>query len=117
MKKNKQKNFPWEELDTQLMVTAAHRYCLGRSSYIVGAAVEWLWKYRNNFERNTIRVIVRDTTEFLQDHSTDGTQWACDLDGWRSLASKLYTEMLDEDKEWVRSQTSRLDRAWPLIEV
>lgn len=115
--KKKSDNGLWAELDTQLMVTAAHRYCLGRSSYIVGAAVDWLWKHRKNFERNTIRVIVRDTVEFLQDHSSDSTQWSCDLEDWRSLASKLYAEMLDEDKEWVRSQTSRRDRSWPLIEV
>ena len=114
--KKKIDNGYWAELDTQLMVMAAHRYCLGRSSYIVGAAVDWLWKHRKNFEINTIRVIVRDTAEFLQDHSSDSTQWSCDLEGWRSLASKLYDEMLDEDKEWVRNQISHRNRSWPLNE-
>ena len=34
-------------LNDQLMAMAAVRYCLGRSSYIVGACVEWV---RENWE-------------------------------------------------------------------
>lgn len=102
----------WAERDTQLMVMAAHRYCLGRQSYIVGAAIDWLRKHRKNFERNTIRVIVRDTVEALQDGHA-GSQ-LIDVPGWERLASELFLEMPEEDQEWVKSSVAHRDREWPL---
>ena len=30
------------DTNDQLMAMAAHRYCLGRRSYIVGACIEWI---------------------------------------------------------------------------
>jgi len=81
----------WKDLDTQLMVVAAHRYALGRQSYIVGSAISWLFKHRKHFELNTISVIVRDTVEALQDRRA-GSQ-TIDEPVWENLASKLLNEM------------------------
>lgn len=111
----KKPNYPWQELDTQLMVMAAHRYCLGRSSYIAGAAIDWLWKYKKHFERNTIRVIVRDTVEFLQQDNELG--WRCYDDAWKQLASKLFIEMPEEDKEWVKNSVLHREKDWPLLDI
>jgi len=94
------------------MVMAAHRYCLGRQSYIVGAAIDWIWTHRKNFERNTLRVLVRDTVEALQDGNA-GSE-TIDAPGWRSLASKLFAEMPEEDKQWVMSDVSHRGKEWPL---
>lgn len=49
---------PWGRDD--LMATAAVRYCLGRSSYIVGDCVDWLLRYWDAFAPNTREVIRRD---------------------------------------------------------
>ena len=102
----------WNSLDTQLMVTAAHRYCLGRQSYIVGAAIDWLCKHREHFERNTIRVIVRDTVEALQDNQA-GSEYI-DVPGWKKLAKEFYDAMPAEDQEWVRNDTAWRKKEWPL---
>lgn len=102
----------WNSLDTQLMVTAAHRYCLGRQSYIVGAATDWLRKHREHFERNTIRVIVRDTIEALQDNQA-GSEYI-DVPGWQKLAKEFYDAMPAEDQEWVRNDNAWRKKEWPL---
>lgn len=94
------------------MAMAAHRYCLGRQSYIVGSAISWLWKWRKEFERNTIRVIVRDTVEALQDNRA-GSE-SIDAPGWQRLASDLFAEMNDEDKNWVRNAVAHRQQPWPL---
>lgn len=102
----------WKDLDTQLMVVAAHRYALGRQSYIVGSAISWLFKHRKHFERNTIRVIVRDTVEALQDRRA-GSQ-TIDEPGWENLASKLFNEMPVEDQNWVKLTVAYRGKDWPL---
>lgn len=104
----------WSDMDTQLMVSAAHRYCLGRQTYIVGAAIDWLWKNRHHFSRNTIGMIVRDTVEALQDNRA-GSEYL-DAPGWRSLASRLYTEMPEEDQRWVRTAVAHRNEDWPLVD-
>ena len=49
---------PWGRAD--LMVTAAVRYCLGRSSYIVGDCVDWLVANWQAFSPNCRAIVVRD---------------------------------------------------------
>ena len=102
----------WQDLDTQLMVMAAHRYCLGRQSYIVGAGIDWLRKQPKHFERNTSRVIVRDTVAAIQDGRA-GSQFI-DGPGWERLASELFSEMPKEDQDWVKSSVAHRDQDWPL---
>ena len=108
---NQMDNF-WKNLDTQLMVTAAHRYCLHRQSYIVGAAIDWLRTYREGFERNTVRVIVRDTVEALQDNAAGSP--TIDAPAWRQLAKEFYDAIPAEDQEWVRNDTAGRKKEWPL---
>lgn len=103
---------PLSGTNGQLMIMAAHRYCLGRQSYIVGSAIEWLWKWRALFERNTIRVIVRDTVEALQDNRA-GSE-SIDAPGWQRLASDLFREMNDEDRDWIMKTVAHRQQPWPL---
>jgi hypothetical protein len=98
-------------IDGQLMIVAAHRYCLGRQSYIVGAALDWLWKHREHFENNTKFVLVRDTIEALMDGHA-----GADLDtkGWHDFALNLYNEMSPELQSSVRRATAHKRKPWPL---
>jgi hypothetical protein len=98
----------WAELDTQLMVMAAHSYCLGRQTYMPHACMEWLWKHRGLLERNTMFNIVRDTSKALRDGRA-GSETA-DVPAWRSFAAKMFRELRAEDKRLVREQV----QPWPL---
>jgi hypothetical protein len=46
-----------------MMALAAARYCLGRSTYIVGDCVEWLIDQWPNFGDSIKRTILRDVLE------------------------------------------------------
>lgn len=94
--------------NTQLMVMAAHRYCLGRMTYIVGACVEWMTANRRHFEANTVRVVLRDTIEAMLLHRAG---MECDVRQWRSLVELLWNEASTEDRTWVRRQVSHRDAA------
>ena len=55
---------PWGRHD--LMATAAVRYCLGRSSYIVGDCVDWLIQQQHAISLAALKIIVRDIREAMQ---------------------------------------------------
>ena len=55
---------PWGRAD--LMATAAVRYCLGRSSYIVGDCVDWLVANWQAFSPNCRAIVVRDLQEAMR---------------------------------------------------
>lgn len=55
---------PWGFND--LMVIAAFRYCLGRSTYIVGTCVDWLTEHWPNFSVDTQQLIKKKS---LKKHS------------------------------------------------
>jgi len=86
-------------LNDQLMAMAAHRYCLGRRSYIAGACIDWIRSNLENFERNTVRVMARDTLEAIIDE-TAGSK-IIDESGWMRLFKELYAHMQQEDRDWV----------------
>lgn len=65
-----------------LMVTAAHRYCLGRRTYIVSQCVEWLMHNWEKFEDTTKKLIIEETQEALERNNAGD---ACDIDQWQSL--------------------------------
>lgn len=98
-------------LNGQLMATAAMRYCLGRRSYIVGACLEWVEANRHRMDRTTKRVAVRDICEALQDGSSGCD--TIDAPGWRKLAELLFSEMPQEDKDWVKREVAYRGE-WPL---
>jgi hypothetical protein len=95
----------------QLMVTAAHRYCLGRCSYIVGACLGWLYATWDQFDRNTKRVMVRDTIEALMDDRAGGYT---DVKDWTKFASWSFVRLVPEDQEWVREVLTYKNKAWPI---
>ena len=99
-----------ENLNDQLMATAAHRYCLGRQSYIVGACIEWLYATWDNFDRNTQRVIVRDTIEALMDEKCGSK--LIDEPAWRDFVKWAFNKLNLEDAQWVRSSIIYKDKSW-----
>lgn len=57
---------PWGR--SQLMATAAVRYCLGRQTYIVSDCAEWLIDVWTSLNESTRAVILRDIEdEFRRD--------------------------------------------------
>lgn len=62
------------------MVMAAHRYSLGRSSYMVSSCVKWLKKHWEQFSPNTKSLIIHDTKDALDNNeagmSIDVNEWA-----------------------------------------
>lgn len=71
-----------EDDTDQLMVMAAHRYCLGRRSYIVGECVRWLKQTWPQCVENTRFVILRDTIEAVLRHRAG---MAIDENEWREF--------------------------------
>ena len=73
-----------------LMALAAVRYCLGRSSYIVGDCVDWLITQWPNLSDSIKRVIARDVDEAFErddEARADGREhkplgWDCDRAYW-----------------------------------
>lgn len=74
------KKGPWGFHD--LMVTAAHRYCLGRMTYIVSECVDWLLENWDSFEPSTRKLIRDETREAIRDERAG---MECDVDQWERL--------------------------------
>lgn len=64
------------------MVTAAHRYSLGRRTYAVSLCVDWLMKYWDEIDHNSKRLIVSETREAI-DRGCAGD--SCDIECWEGL--------------------------------
>jgi hypothetical protein len=95
----------------QLMVLAAHRYCLGRQSYIVGSCQEWLTAYWTQFETGTQQVIVRDTVEALME-GTAGSSY--DVITWVRFGQWAFDQLDDKSRSWVKNTTMWRQKPWPL---
>lgn len=87
----------------QLMVTAAHRYCLGRASYIVSSCIEWLNAHWDQLTPKTKFVILRDTIQAI---ATNRAGQEIDERDWRRFViSRDITEservrLMDALKSW-----------------
>ena len=55
----------------QLMVIAAVRYCLGRSTYIVGDCADWLLQVWPALETSTQLIVKRDVEEAFKRDDED----------------------------------------------
>jgi len=108
------KTNPLEGTNGQLMVMAAHRYCLGRRSYIVGSCVEWLKNWWGLCEDNTREVIMRDTIEALQDGNAGDSM---DIRAWKWFAEWAWNQMDDEWRSWVKQAVAHRGKPWPLEET
>jgi hypothetical protein len=95
----------------QLMVMAAHRYCLGRRSYIVGACIEWLAAWWDGFDVNTKAVIVRDTVQALQDGLAGERM---DYEAWRTFGQWAFAKLPEVKQAWVRDAVGYKHKEWPL---
>jgi len=102
---------PLKGTNGQLMVMAAHRYCLGRRSYIVGACQEWLKAHWDEFERNTQNVIVRDTIGALIDEDAGDD---CDVQSWKHFAGWAWDEIDTPSRRWVKRAVAHKQKPWPL---
>lgn len=94
--------------DTSLMVTAAHRYCLGRSSYIVGSCVDWLSRHWPRLAVATRNVILRDTAEALARGESGMDQDARD---WRGFLAFAWREADAASRGWVRDAVRHVEGA------
>ena len=95
----------------QLMAMAAHRYCLGRASYIVGSCLEWLRNTWADFSGDTRRVMVRDTAEAIMGGNAGHDM---DVRGWRDFLAWAFADLSDADKAWVRQAVAHKNKPWPL---
>jgi hypothetical protein len=102
---------PLKGINGQLMVMAAHGYCLGRQTYIVGAAIDWLWQHREHFEDQVKSIIVRDTVIALMDGHAGADPDAKD---WKDFAIKMYKEMSPEQQDTLRQSLAYKRKPWPL---
>lgn len=102
---------PLSGTNGQLMVMAAHRYCLGRQSYIVGSCIEWLRAWWPEFLLGTKRVIIRDTVEALQDGCAGSEH---DTAEWKNFATWAYLMMDEESQKWCKSAVAHREKDWPL---
>lgn len=102
---------PLHGIDGQLMVMAAHRYCLGRRSYIVKACLDWLRKWWKEFDENTRAVIVRDTISALMDGGAGGDYVAAD---WLTFARWAWNLLSEIQKDECRLYLAYKKKPWPL---
>ena len=102
---------PLHGLDGQLMITAAHRYCLGRRTYIVGACIDWLNEWWHEVGRTGRLTILRDTIRALMQNEAGDN---CDAAAWKAFAEKHYAELGEIDRAWVRNALNYLELPWPL---
>ena len=92
---------------SDLMVTAAFRYCLGRRTYIVSECASWLIRIWPQLGDNCKHVIKRDLEEaFTQDDRKDGPQSdykrlgdQCDRESWETVRSLWTTHHPSADQE------------------
>jgi hypothetical protein len=98
-----------------LMVTAAHRYCLGRTSYIVSECVEWLINIWPHICENAKERIVIETQGALEKNRAGDN---CDAFQWQKLLffdktkQKLKTtdELIKQTKKFIEETQEELDR-------
>lgn len=76
-----------------LMVIAAHRYCMGRMTYIVSDCADWLVSIWHELPESVRKIIQRDTEEaFARDDEdrTEGRNYKtlghdCDRKAWERV--------------------------------
>ena len=85
-----------ETQNDQLMAMSAVAYCIGRRSYMVQVADEWVRENFEQLDRNARRVILRDIIKALM-QNTAGSR--TDVPVWASLARWMAERMVAEDLE------------------
>ncbi len=70
----------------QLMITAAHRYYLGRSAYIVDDCCRWLKAHWENLNEDVRKRIIEETEEAIE-KGCAGMEM--DVETWKQLMSDI----------------------------
>ena len=85
-----------------LMLTAAHRYCLGRSSYIVEEFVTWFMDHYDNFDINAVDMVLKETKEDLRLKQGNQHVHACDTTQWQYLIKFIEKNRCFNESEIIR---------------
>ena len=90
-----------ETYDDEIMLSMAHRYCLGRSSYMVSLCINWLELHWNQLGENTQNTIIKETMDALSDNmffmDMDRTAWKHFL--WNVVQNKEVLDILKMEVE------------------
>ena len=86
------------------MVTAAFRYCMGRSTYIVSDCVDWLMDVWPHLNQSTKALIKRELVEGFRADDEARSRGAtffplghdCDRDQWRKLKAFVDAQSLND---------------------
>ena len=98
-------------MNDQLMTMAAHRYCLGRRTYIVGCCVDWLKDNWRHFSENTRQIIFKDTVEALMD---DHAGAPMDIKNWENFLMWGMDNITQGQLDWVKNSVKWKEKPWPL---
>lgn len=100
-----------EGTNDQLMAMAAHRYCMGRMSYIVGSCMEWIRGTWEQLEPNTQNVMLRDTLEWLARNDDGKHREMCYPDEWADCARWMRDHMTPAQVAWIEGAVAHVDGA------
>ena len=89
---------------------AAHRYCLGRRSYIVSSCIDWLQACWPLAEQGTRRVILRDTAEAFHDE-TAGSEMDAKL--WKRFLAFGVQQLSHQEQDTLIQTIEHSGREWP----
>jgi hypothetical protein len=102
----------FDNLDGQLMMMSAFRYCCGRQTYVVGSCIDYLsrwWKYATD---NTKHVILRDIVEALMDGNCGSP--TIDRPAWKGFAESKIMQLPIISRIGIKQATNWKDKEWPL---
>jgi len=84
-----------ETADDQLMVSAAHRYCLGRRTYIIPVCTKWLRETWDQIDERTRYRIKHETLDAIErgeaGHDCDVYEWT-ELMEWIEEQNKEHVD-------------------------
>jgi hypothetical protein len=87
-----------ENLNDEIMVTCALRYCLGRQSYVVSSCTEFIKQVWDQLPKSSQGVIVRDILEAFDEGKVGMNM---DADVWRSLVRWCFNNLDNEIQDWL----------------
>jgi hypothetical protein len=97
-----------ENLNDEIMVTCALRYCLGRQSYVVGSCIDFIKQVWDQLPKSSQGVIVRDILEAF-DEGNVGMDM--DASGWRDLVRWCFNNLDKETEIWLFKALSYRENA------
>ena len=98
-------------LNDTIMAISAHRYCLGRMTYVVSSCIWWLKDNWHRIPPPQRQVILRDTVEALQD-SRCGDK-TIDEPEWKAFLQWGMAGLDEQGIQWVHDAVAHRKRPWP----